>query len=196
MTDSGRLFYGLLPIGSDAPAGAGGNFEAISTVTVTSTFGAANIEFVDIPQGYAHLQIRIVARHMGPGYSTVLNLRFNGNNGTYASHALTGDGTKTNAVAFVNENKINVGEFPGFDEIENVFGVSVIDVLDYASTSKNTTIRAISGKDKNGAVGYVRLDSGMWDNTSAVTSISLPVAGGQKWDKFSTFALYGIGGAA
>jgi hypothetical protein len=32
-----------------------------------------------------------------------------------------------------------------------VFGVAIIDILDYANTSKNKTVRALSGEDENGA---------------------------------------------
>jgi len=74
----------------------------------------------------------------------------------------------------------------------NIYAVSVIDILDYANTSKNKTIRALDGMDANGS-GQVILNSGLWINTAAITSVTLQ-ASASSFTTASHFALYGIKG--
>jgi len=75
--------------------------------------------------------------------------------------------------------------------------VTVIDILDYQNTSKNKTIRGLSGQDGNAsgtATNWrIQLSSGAWYNSSAVTSITIFVP---TWTlgQYSSFALYGIKG--
>jgi hypothetical protein len=74
----------------------------------------------------------------------------------------------------------------------DVYCVSVIDILDYANTNKNTTVRTLQGRDTNGT-GILALNSGAWYNTAAVTSITL-AARVYNPTSISSFALYGIKG--
>jgi hypothetical protein len=72
-----------------------------------------------------------------------------------------------------------------------MYGVGVIDLLDYTNTNKYKTKRAISGLDVNGSGGGIDIDSSLWMNTNAVTSIKLfPDVGSLV--QYSTFALYGV----
>ena len=74
-----------------------------------------------------------------------------------------------------------------------MYAASIIDILDYASTSKFKTTRVLDGYDANGS-GEVIIGSGNWRSTSAITSITLgPSSGNMKL--YSSFALYGIKGA-
>ena len=70
-------------------------------------------------------------------------------------------------------------------------GVSIIDIHDYASSTKNKVIRTVSGNDQNGA-GNIYLTSGLWLSTAAVTSITLFTTANYL---NTTFALYGVKGA-
>jgi hypothetical protein len=72
----------------------------------------------------------------------------------------------------------------------NVFGAGIIDILDYADTNKYKTVRALSGTDNNGS-GDIILGSGLYQQTTAITSITLE-ANGVNWLTNSSFALYGI----
>jgi hypothetical protein len=75
----------------------------------------------------------------------------------------------------------------------NVFGTFIIDILDYANTSKYKTQRGLGGADLNGS-GYISFNSGNWRNTNAITSISLTPLYGSQFAQYSSFALYGIKG--
>jgi len=72
----------------------------------------------------------------------------------------------------------------------NIFGAFVADILDYKNTNKYKTIRALSGNDQNGG-GLIGFHSGLWQNTNAITSITITEFNGNNWMQYSHFALYG-----
>jgi hypothetical protein len=74
----------------------------------------------------------------------------------------------------------------------NTMAVMIVDVADYASTTKNKTLRIFSSHDQNGS-GEVWLNSGLFNSTAAITSIQINAQGGN-WTTASQFSLYGIKG--
>lgn len=173
------------------PAGA---YDALATVTVPSG-GAANITFAGIPSGYKHLQLRGISRTDRVTATDFLLLRLNSDStsANYTSHNLfgTGSGTPTSQASVGNKAGEYLALVSSAGDTASVFGGTVIDILDYASTSKYKTTRALSGYDSNGS-GLIGLDSGLWLNTAAVNSVTLLPALGSNFAQHSTFALYGI----
>jgi hypothetical protein len=77
----------------------------------------------------------------------------------------------------------------------DVFSSGILDVIDYASTTKYKTARLFSGADLNStSVGNIGLGSGLWQSTSAVNSITVTMVQGTAINAGSTFALYGMVG--
>jgi hypothetical protein len=73
----------------------------------------------------------------------------------------------------------------------NYFAATNIDILDYASTTKAKTVRALGGNDRNG-YGRIQLSSGLWFATpQAITSIVL-TTDGTAFAENSQFALFGV----
>jgi hypothetical protein len=70
--------------------------------------------------------------------------------------------------------------------------VAIIDLIDYASTSKNKTIRVFDGLEENLTSGYVEMRSGLWMSTSAINRIDIRVNG--SFTSQTQYALYGIKG--
>ena len=162
-----------------------GDYVALSTVTVDSG-GASSITFSNIPQGFKHLQIRGLYR-----YTTALDviaIRLNSDtSAAYSTHSLFGSGTSAASDHDYNSTYTYLGYIMNSS---TGYGASITDVLDYASTSKNKTLRSLSGTDLNGS-GYVNLNSGAWYNTSAINSITIyPGAG--TLSQYSQFELYGV----
>lgn len=185
-----NLILGIL---GSSGAVAGGDYESIATVTIGSG-GATTITFSSIPSTYKHLQIRAIGRFdNAANINRSGSIRFNGDTGSnYYTHILAGDGTSVYADASANTFMFPYS-MPDDSTTANVFGVAIFDILDYANTSKNTTVRSLSGTDTNSSVGIVRLNSGLWNNTAAVNSISFSSNNftiGYK--QYSHFALYGI----
>lgn len=165
-----------------APSGA---YDSIATTTV-GTGGASSITFSSIPSTYTHLQIRGIAQAtLATGF-----IRFNSDSASnYATHYLYGDGASAASGAATNQT-ISYAFLATASA--NIFGGAVIDILDYTNTNKYKTMRSLSGGDQNGT-GYIELISGLWQSTSAITSITLIPASGN-FAQYSSFALYGIKG--
>ncbi len=170
-----------------------GTFESIATATVDSS-GASTISFSNIPQNYAHLQIRAIARGTQADASDQIGIQFNSDTGSnYAIHQVGGNGSSVFSTGGGSQTKIVPAYITGGSTSANIFGVGIIDILDYTNTNKYTTVRGLSGYDSNGA-GLTLLRSGLWLNTNAVTSIvCVPDSG--SFVQYSFFALYGIRGA-
>lgn len=180
-------------IASSGGAAAGGDYESISTVTVGAG-GASSVTFSSIPSTYQHLQVRFIARISTSDTAENTWLRFNGDTGSnYSYHFLDGNGSSASAGGAASQTRILAGRAGAASSGSNIFGVNVLDVLDYASTNKNTTARILGGIDRNGD-GNIRLDSGAWFNTAAVTSLTITPTTSNNFVQYSHFALYGIKG--
>jgi hypothetical protein len=176
-------------------AGPFGAYDFLSSVTVPSG-GLASIEFAGIPTGYKHLQIRAIARHSAASTETAIIFRFNGDataGNYYGRHMLNGDGTNLIAVVSTGGSftGATVGVTTGANNTANVFGVNIVDILDYTNTQKNKTLRCLQGFDQNGS-GGISFVSSLWMNTAAVTSITAVAFNGASFVEHSSFALYGV----
>ena len=164
------------------------DYESIQTVTVGAG-GASSISFSSIPSTYTHLQIRGIGRSTAAGSTQNITLTFNSSTSTNnATHYLQGNGSSVSSGAITSNNWIYfAGNMPAASAGASIFGVTVSDILDYANTNKNKTIRSLGGADQNGS-GAVELLSGVVLATTAITSITLSASFAQ----YSSFALYGI----
>lgn len=179
----------ILGILAQGVAGAGGtnSYESIATVTVGSG-GSSTITFSSIPSTYSHLQIRYIAKNTAAG--TDGYIQFNSGTDSVYRHQLYGTGTS--ATSSANSGIAYILFNPGSSGT-SMFGVGVIDILDYASSSKAKTVRTLTGYDLNGS-GTVGLSSALWTSTSAITEVSIKSAG-TNFAEYSHFALYGIKGS-
>jgi len=171
-------------------------YESIQTIPVTTT--TPSITFSAIPATYTHLQVRGLLRNTRTSdRSGSPAMRFNGDTGAnYFYHRMYGDGAAAGADAGTSQSQMyGIGMATDLNT-SGIFGVAIWDILDYANTNKNKTIRVLCGMDNNRTtdVGSVGLTSGAWNNTSAITSITI-FPNVNDWSVGSTFALYGIKGA-
>ena len=167
-----------------------GAMEPISAITLSAS--SASVEFNNIPGTYSHLQIR------GIGRSTTANtgvdnvyVRVNSDSGAnYARHQIFGDGTTATASAASSTNQAVLGDIARNNNTSGMFGAFVIDILDYANTSKYKTFRALSGSDLNGS-GEIRFRSSLWMNTNAISTITL-LSENNSLAQHTSITLYGI----
>lgn len=161
---------------------------------VAGTGSSTTITFSSIPSTYQHLQLRIMSRTTDNATTDSFSIRLNGDSGSnYAHHSLRGTGSSAVAYGSASQTQINEGINFGATTAANIMAVSIVDIHDYKSTTKNKTVRMFSGRDDNGTLGTLRLSSGLWMNTSVVTSITITSATGN-FTTSSTFALYGFKG--
>ena len=176
------------------------SYESIATVTATGV--ETTISFTSIPSTYKHLQLRGIGRSVTTAFGAtsvnyIFKLNSDATSANYRSHYLVGN-TSTAAAGsnsgyagmFINGGAVSAGTTAG------TYGAVIIDFIDYASTTKNKTVKAITGQDFNTASTYqgINLDSGVWINTAAVTSISFVNDDPAAYAAGSTWALYGIKG--
>ena len=162
-----------------------GDYDSIATVTVGAG-GSSSVSFTSIPADYTHLQIRGIATLSS---ANNIKLRMNSDTGNnYSWHYLFGSGSAASSGAGSSVSSI-VGSYS--PTTSNVFGGIVWDILDYKNTNKYKTTRLLTGMDTNGG-GNVQLISGLWQSTSAITSLEITGFSGETISQYSQFALYGI----
>jgi hypothetical protein len=173
-----------------------GDFESIATINGTGS--TPTLTFTNIPNTYTNLQIRMSLVTSGSFQQNSVYggwVTFNNDTGSnYSDHYLYGDGATPGAGATIN--KANMGLI-AYGAGPTYPGVNIVDILDYANTNKYKTARSLAGGDTNGA-GYTWFASGLWRNTSAVSTITIYLNSGFGSHNFTTnaiAALYGIKGA-
>jgi hypothetical protein len=183
----------LFPLGILSAAGAGGvpqTYELIQTQILGSTQSAITFSSLGgFSSTYRHLQIRFVARDSLADTGQNISLKLNAATSTYRSHRLIGDGS---TVSTDSSTSMNIALSQSNSDTANSFGVTVLDLLDAFSSTKNTTVRSLTG---TGGSSFRRImfRSGAWFTTDSITSIELAVASGG-FVSGSRFSLYGIRG--
>lgn len=165
------------------------SYESIATYTPTS---GTTVTFSSIPSTYKSLQLRI-NYITTTGANMAVYVQFNGSSTGYVSHNLMGDGSSVYAenpygtpASFI---LLNSGNYGNINTYANAF---IADIIDYASTTKTKVLRRIQGQDNNAGntTSIAAIGSGLWNNTSAINSITLVV--GAQFVAGTSIALYGI----
>jgi len=184
----GNSIAGFLGTGVAVSASS---YESIATATGTGSSGT--ITFSSIPSTYSHLQVRILGRSDAAFVTQTAVLTVNNDTGAnYAYHSLSGDGTSVSVGGTASSSNIPRIFSVANNATASIMSVGIIDIHDYASTTKNKTVRIWTGDDRNGS-GRTALSSGLWINTSAINRVDITTQVGN-WTTASTFALYGIKG--
>ena len=167
------------------------SYESIAT-TIVGGGGAANIEFTSIPATFKHLQIRGIGNASVDASSLKVEFNSDTTNANYFFHEIYGSGSAVGTPAKTGTQPLYLQYWGGWPSTANIYGAGVIDILDYTNTNKYKTVRSLGGYDANGS-GYIMFDSGLWMDTSAITSIKLTPT--NSFTQYSQFALYGIKGS-
>ena len=169
-----------------------GSYDALATYTVPSG-GVSSITFAGLPTGgqYTHLQLRMSLKAAATTNGTPQIIYNNDTSSIYTYHQLKGDGSSASAYSpganYGGQWYINGGQSA------DQFGAYITDILDYASVTKNKTIRTLAGFDNNGS-GSIFLTSTAYINTSAaINSLTLTVQSGNI-AQYSQISLYGVKG--
>ena len=188
-----------IPLGILAVAGAGASgptdFQLIQTVSLTTD--TSSVSFTSIPQTFRHLQLRIVAKN-NTNNNTSLIMRMNNSSSTvYNGHYLVGDGNSAFSSGY-NFAYVDLGIYTRMilaqTQDTNIFNAGIMDILDYANSSKNTTIKMFHGAaGSSGGGASIVLASGIYGQTTPVSSIQL-FPDSNSFATGSRFSLFGIKG--
>ena len=153
----------------------------------------STITFSSIPATYKHLQMRFLT--IAPdGYTDgYISLNSDTTATNYYMNRIFGNGSATGNTAGNNNQCFN-----GWGTGETGLAVAgVVDILNYSDTSNIKMFRVVTGFSNNiGAStgNWIGQHSVVWNNTSAITSISIRMDGANLLTN-SRATLYGIKGA-
>jgi len=187
------MAWNLGLLGAASFVEAAGAFDLLETQILASDSSSVTFTGLGSYSDYNHLQIRSLQRSTNSlNNLSNVDLRFNSDTGSnYSMHWLEGDGSSVYSTGFSSQTLIAISRsLPRDGTTSNSFGASVIDILDFSSSNKNTTIRVLAGVHTATRFN-IALTSGSWINTNPVTQITLTpsladfLAG-------SRFSLYGV----
>jgi hypothetical protein len=157
-----------------------------STVTVGAG-GTSTVSFSSIPATYTDLLIKLTMRSNYAGNPEIANMTINGSALSFTNRDLFGTGSST-----VSQQDNSRGPFTeGNNYTASVFSSSDVYISNYASSS-NKCIATDAVVENNTTSAYQQLNSILWSNSAAITSISFSTRNGTLWSQFSTATLYGI----
>jgi hypothetical protein len=146
----------------------------IASSTITGAATAYACSFNSIPQTFEHLQVRVYARGTQASASNFVLMQYNADssNTYYAEHHLIGNGSSVASNQATSQTYVNIGNVTGNTALANNFGVAIIDILHYTSTTKHKVNKTIIGYDNNGS-GEVQISSGLYANPVSILPITL-----------------------
>ena len=162
----------------------------IESKTLNST--TAIIEFMDIPQNFTDLKLLIFARSSYSPSCDLVSMRFNNISTGYSSRRLygvapTGVGTDTSA----GSTLVNLGPISSSGMTANSFGSIECLIPNYTSNiDKSFSANGVA--PDNGPYPQIEINNGTWNNTQAITRITLDLIQGGDYLAGSTVSLYGI----
>ena len=167
-------------------------FDVIGTTTVQSG-GAASINFTSIPQTYTDLLLLCSLRSAVSGTFSDNLIRFNSSLSDFSNKYIYANGTSTLAGsnAYSGSGGFITGA-PGSTNTINTFSNTRIYIPSYASSSDVKYYLVDGAADVNNSLAYLHMLIGLWDNSSAITSISLVTDNATNYAQHSTATLYGI----
>ena len=186
------ILLGIL--NSQVSGGGAGAYDLLETQVLTSSASSVTFTGLGSYSDYKHLQVRMVARNGATaGADKWVYLTLNGDTGSnYASHRLQGNGSSVFSNAYTSRANMVAALITSSASGTQGFGSALIHLLDFGNSSKNTTIRSLNGMADS--ANLIALYSGFWNNTNAVTSLTLAPED-NSFITGSRFSLYGIRGA-
>ena len=163
-------------------------FTLIASSTVGSG-GTSAITFSSIPTTFTDLCVKLSLRSNRSSAVEGISFRFNAdtNGANYVSRRLLGDGSA--ASSDVNDNQMSLTN--GNTATSSTFGNTEIYIPNYlGSTYKSVSVDSVS--ENNATLAYAILSAGIWNNTSAINSLSFVPQVGTLWNEYSAAYLYGI----
>ena len=181
---------GILAVAGAGAAGGASDYVRLETTLISTNTASVTFSNLNNYATYKHLQIRAVLRGDFADVAGSAFVTLNSDTGNnYARHLLNGNGSSVSSSGQISTASMYNFNLLGANAGTNSFSPTILDILDFSSANKNTTLRSITGfVDSQFGVS---IRSGFWNNTAAVTSINIAPAGGN-FVAGSRISLYGI----
>jgi hypothetical protein len=170
-----------------ASVGPVSGFQLISTTILGSSQAAVSFDVTGLGSTYRHLQIRSAERNSQAVVEAGGVITINGSNGV-ETHFFGGTGS----TVFTGRDEPLLMFGLGANAAANNFAPRVLDLFDAFNTTKNKTIVHSWGTVDPGLNRGGFYQSGLWENTAAVTSITY--TSNSNFVAGSRFSIYGIRG--
>lgn len=158
-------------------------YEPIATTTVSST-PTTTVTFTSIPATFTDIILVGVYKRTSGG-ATTPRITFNSSSSGYSETLLYGDGTSA-----VSSRTTSATYLTGGTAADGIWSYMSMSIFSYAGSTYKTSLYEAS-TDANGSGRASRM-VGLWQNTSAITSVSILSSSGTGWDIGTTWTLYGI----
>jgi hypothetical protein len=155
-------------------------YEPIATTTLGSA--TASYTFSSIPSTYTDLVLVTTAGNSN-GSNTDIRLQFNGSSTGYSDTIVRGNGTATTSTRETSQTSVLAG-WSDTTLISN----TIVSIQNYSNA---TTYKSTLSRTNNVPTSYVAAVVGLWQNTAAITSLTV-LSGIGNFIIGSTFTLYGI----
>ena len=182
----------LIPFGTLAASGGDlGSYDLLETYILGSS--QASITFSSLgtySSTYKHLQVRAVTKASNTSVRRT-DITLNSATSNYSWHELYGSGSSVSSAGL--SARVNIPSWDSAPTSSNIGTGVVMDIFDFASTTKNTTLRTLFGFESGTTARNIVLSSGALHSTEAITSITFTI----RTDAYaigSRFSLYGIKG--
>ena len=163
-------------------------YELITSNTVGAG-GVAQVDFTSIPQTYTDLLIKTSVNN-GANLDLIL-MRFNSNSSSiYTQLVLRGTGTNLNTYTDTGWSAATSFGLSYTGDSTNVFSNNEYYIPNYTG-SNYKSISNDSAHEANSSTAYLIFYSGLFSDTTPITSINL-ISSGSNFGQYSTFYLYGI----
>jgi len=167
--------------------------KVITSTTLSTT--ASSIDFTSIPQTYKDLMLVTHLRETGSSVYANVWFRFNGINTNYAESGAYTNGYNNGAFLGDRTDYFYYNNYiPAANATANAFGPSSFYIPNYTSAFFKCVSGhsvGVNGTSTNPTGTRQGITSGLWANTSAITSITM-IGGNGNFAAGCTATLYGI----
>lgn len=149
----------------------------------------ASLTFSSIPQSFTDLYLVFSARSDRTGVGTDDTVvRLNGSSSNQSTRILWGTGS---SAASLTDTQPLIGEYPTATNTASTFGSYQLYVPNYTgSTAKSFSADGVG--ENNGTTSYQSIAAGLYNSTSAVTSIEIRTGSGSNLSQYTSATLFGI----
>jgi hypothetical protein len=168
------------------------DFSSIASTTLSSS--ATSITLSSIPQTFKHLHIRFSGRKDTTGANQTF-VRLNGNTGYFSNDVVANSSTVSQSRATGYTNFEIYGASSNSANPSNVFGVAIIEILDYSNSAKIPLMGSRSGNASRSGNYALSVSAGQGKQTfaaAAVTSVTILSDDGN-FVAGTSLEIYGIG---
>ena len=165
-------------------------FVLISSSTLGSS--TSSVTFSSIPSTYTDLVLKWSSRDGRSNVENSIYLSFNATTTGYSDIWMRGNGS----AVFTSSDTGNAYVYipfgsDGSTATASTYSLGEVYLPNYTA-AKAKPVFISNGEETNAATAYIAVTAGMWNNTAAVSSITMTSASSNSFLSGSSFYLYGI----